>query len=369
MLNLDSNIDIAPFFKWWGKQLSFLLPKKLMEAMQRGNNLLVIEIQETVAVVHYVSREQTIHIGEFELNELGKKELHDIIAQQPQYQEAKTVLRIPKHQSVIQTVFLPVATETSLHQVMTYELDKYTPFTQDQVYFDVVKVKQALSENQSMLQLKLVLVKKVTLDALYEKCVLLGIKPFYVDSDGLALSPGNSKAYNLLPKSLAQKEKKTPFFIMLGSILFTFILVVAVIVLPLQVANQALQEAKQETRKLKQIALKIEESKKVTDHLFSVTQQLVAKKKAEPVIVAVLNAVSKELKDDTWVSRLNYFNNTLQLTGQSSNASNLISILESIQQLKDVKFISPVTKDHRTGLGYFTISAEVTTKQSNDKTK
>jgi len=280
MLNLDSNIDIAPFFKWWGKQLSFLLPKKLMEAMQRGNNLLVIEIQETVAVVHYVSREQTIHIGEFELNELGKKELHDIIAQQPQYQEAKTVLRIPKHQSVIQTVFLPVATETSLHQVMTYELDKYTPFTQDQVYFDVVKVKQALSENQSMLQLKLVLVKKVTLDALYEKCVLLGIKPFYVDSDGLALSPGNSKAYNLLPKSLAQKEKKTPFFM-------------------------ALQEAKQETRKLKQIALKIEESKKVTDHLFSVTQQLVAKKKAEPVIVAVLNAVSKELKDDTWVSRLN----------------------------------------------------------------
>lgn len=364
MLKLDSEIDIAGFFKWWGNELKFLLPQTFLDALTRGKSLLVVEVNTAAAKVSYVNQAQEVLLGEFEFNELGKEELHSLIDNNSQYSEAKVVLRIPEEITIKQDVFLPAAAADNLHQVMSYELDRYTPFTKDQVYFDIIKIGPA--NNNTLIHLILVLVQKTSLKSLYEQCLSLGIKPYYAESVAEIEVPEKVNGhYNLLPGDWCQKANKSPLFIMLGSILFTLALLTALILLPLKIAEEGLNELKQHVRKVEKIALEIEDSKKSIDYLYQATQTVIDKKRAAPAMINVIDTVSEVLNDDTWVSQLRYFNKTLQLSGQSGNASNLIGSLEKISFFSNTKFISPVTKDNRSGMERFKISTEVITKTSD----
>ena len=365
MLSLDSEIDVSLFFKWWWQQLSFLVPRKFLDALARDKSLLVVEVNSETAKVSFVKHQQETLLGEFACNELAKEELQSLIASNKQYSDAKVVLRVPEALSVTQDVFLPAAAESNLRQVMTYELDRYTPFHEEQVYFDFIKLGPA--NNKALIHLLLVLVKKSSLETLYQQCLSLGLKPFYADSAAKLVNPDNANSqYNLLPKNLCQKTNKSPLFIMLGSMLLTLALVIALMVLPLSRATDQLNELKQRTRKVEKIALEIEGSKKSIDYLFQATQALIDKKKAAPSLVELMNTVTEVFGDDTWVSQWRYFNNNLQLTGQSGSASNLIASLEKTKLFKNTKFISPVTKDRRSGLERFKISTEVIIEQNAD---
>lgn len=365
MLNLDSEIDVSLFFKWWWQQLSFFVPRKFLDALARDKCQLVVEINSETAKVSFVNQLQETQLGEFEINELGKEEVQSLTSGNKEYSDAKIILRVPEALSVTQDVFLPAAAEANLRQVMTYELDRYTPFHAEQVYFDFIK--QGLANNKALIHLLLVLVKKSTLENMYQQCLSLGLQPFYADSQAQLVSPDKSHSqYNLLPKNLCQKANKKPLFIMLGSILLTFTLIIALMVIPLGRATEQLNELKQRSRKVEKIAREIEDSKKSIDYLFQATQVLIDKKKAAPSLVELMNTVTEVFGDDTWVSQWRYFNNTLQLTGQSGSASNLIASLEKTTNFSNTKFISPVTKDNRSGLERFKISTEVIIKQNAD---
>lgn len=364
MLKLDGKIDPLMFFSWWGRELSFLLPNKFRKAITRGKSLIVVEIKAETAKISYVNNELETHLGEFDINALAKEELQTLIESNPQYEDVHIVLRVPEQQTIKQVVFLPAAAEVNLHQVMSYELDRYTPFNKEQVYFDLIQLEQ--EKNNTQIQLVLILVKKKTLEHMYESCMTLGLKPSYADSAAQVVIPGNAKRrYNLLPKNLCQKTNKTPLFLLLGAIAITLALFITLLLLPLFETSDSLEKLRVQTRKVEKMAMQIEDSKKGIDFLYQATQQVIDKKNASPAMVEVLNKLSVVLTDDTWVSRLQYSNKILQLTGQSASASNLISSLEEMKIFNNVKFTSPVTKDKKSGLERFRLSTEVTQKLSD----
>ncbi len=364
MLKLDSEIDIAQFFKWWGGQLSFLLPQKFKAALARGKSLIVVEVSVKHAKLSYINHEQETPLGEFEFNELAREEIHSLIQENNQYRDARIVLRVPEILSIIQDVYLPAAAEDNLHQVMSYELDRYTPFNKEQVYFDVVKIGPA--NNNALIHLILILVQKENLQGMYEQCLSLGLQPFYAESASHVEVPEKMRRhYNLLPKEMCQKISKTPLFIMLGSLTLMLILLAVLILLPLQMAEENLSDLKKHVRKVEKVALEIENSKKSIDYLYQATQTIIDKKNAAPSMISILNTVSEVFNDDTWVSNLRYFNKTLQLSGQSANASNLIGLMEKTRLFTGTRFISPVTKDNRTGMERFKISSQVINKISD----
>ena len=365
MLNLDSEIDLSLFFKWWWQQLSFLVPRKFQEALARDKSLLVVEFTPVTAKISFVKQQQETALGEFAFNELAKEELQSLIASHKEYSDAKVVLRVPENLSVMQDVFLPAAAESNLHQVMTYELDRYTPFNVEQVYFDFIKLGPA--NNKALIHLLLILVKKDSLENMYQHSLSLGLQPFYSDSAARIVNPAEAKSqYNLLPKDLCQKANKKPLFIMLGAAFVTLVLLIVLMILPGTRATDQLNELKQRARKVGAVAQEIESSKKSIDYLFQATQALIDKKRAASSVIELMETVSEVFGDDTWVSNWRLYNNTLQLTGQSGSASNLITSLEKTKLFKNTKFISPVTKDRRSGLERFKICTEVIKEQHAD---
>lgn len=362
MLTLESEIDITKFFKWWGQQLSLLLPQKMRDSL-KNKGLLVININEKAATVGYELDQYQELLGEFECNALGQEELQSLIQSDAKYADTHVVLRVPEHLSLIQDIVLPVAAESNLAQVISYELDRYTPFTKEEVYFSCIK--QKVEKNKVQLPIRLALVKKTTLDTMYEQCLHLGLKPAFADSESSCT--GTSYSYNLLPKELCLKTDRKPLFIMIGSLFIALALLVVLLVLPLNMGDKGLNKLKQHARNAGNSARTIEGSKKAIDYLYQTTQLVIDHKNSAPSMIDVVDTLSEVLGNDTWVSRFRYSNKILRLTGQSENASSLIASLEAMPIFHKVTFISPVTKDRRSGLERFQISITVIKKQTNAK--
>ena len=361
MLNLDSDIDLSRFFTWWGQELSFLLPKKMRASFTRGRGFLVLDMLDDKVIVSHVDREQESLLGEFEYNALAKNELNDLIENNAQYKDADIVLRVPEKKAIRQNILLPSAAEANIQQVLTYELDKYTPFNKDQVYFDYIHINK--EKKASHLNLVLVLVKKTTLDSMYERCLALGLTPSFSDAEIRPVISGDTGSrYNLLPVDLCQKADKKPLFIMLGSFLLALFLLMVMLFYPLSKLEDGLDKLKYHRKLVEKSALEIEESKKGIDYLYQATQDVIDRQSELPAIINVIDTVSNVFNDETWVSQLRYSNKVLQLTGQSTNASSLIELLEKTDVFKNTKFISPVTKDNRSGMERFKISTELTKK-------
>ncbi|MCK5828730.1 MAG: PilN domain-containing protein [Methylococcales bacterium] len=362
MINLNGDIDLSRFFTWWGQELKFLLPKKMRESFSGGKGFLVVEASGDKVKVSYVKQEQEEVLGEFEHNALAKEEIQNIIDSSTKYKEADIVLRVPENLSVKQDIFLPAAAEANIQQALTYEIDKYTPFNKDQVYFDTIKLEK---ENKStQIHLLLILVKKSTLDEMYQRSLDLGLVPYFSDSAAQTVVSGDLHSkYNLLPSNLCQKRDKTPFFIMLGSLFLTCALLAFLLFYPLYKLEGGLDKVKHHRRLVEKEAMIIDESKKGIDYLYLATQKVIDKQNELPPMIDIINTASRVLKDDTWVSQFRFVNKSLQITGQSGSASSLIESLEKTTIFHNAKFISPVTKDNRSGKERFKISTEIVNKQ------
>ncbi len=360
-MNLNSDIDVSEFFSWWGSELSTFLPEKLRDKLSGGKGVLVIELHAGLARVGYVNSEGENFLGTFPPNELAREELRDMIESEPLYKDAECILRVPENLTIKQDVYLPIAAEGNIKQALTYELDRYTPFNKDQVYFDYIKLEQ--DNNKTHLHLLLLLVKKSTLDEMYNASIKLGLKPTYSDSAAHRVIAGKaSSRYNLLAEELCQKEDKKPLYVMLATLLFTLALFSILLFYPLYKLDQGLDKLKRHAGLVETAALEIEETKKGIDYLYSATEKVINKKNELPSMIGVINTATEILKDDTWVSQLRYVNKKLELTGQSNSASSLIASFEGADLYHHTKFISPVTKDNRTGKERFKISTQVKNK-------
>ncbi len=368
MIDLNQEIDITAFFQWWGKELQILLPKKLRDVLSQGKNSLIIEINQEQAHLKFVTAGEDHDLGDFPVNALTKEEIINLKRSQPSYQDAQIVLRLPENQAVVQDIFLPVAVDSNLEQVINYELDRYTPFPKDDIYYDIIKKNNA--KNHSHLHIQLILVKKEDLDHAYQQCLTIGLQPMLADTAQLPVQTNDKQShYNLLDKSLCQKENKKPLIILLCSCILAFMTFMVLLYYPIHTASEQLNELKEYSTKAERKARDIDNSKKAIDYLYLATESLITKKNSSPAMIAIIDTLSQILPDNTYVSRFHYHRKNLQLTGQSGSASNLIESLEKTRLFKNVKFISSVTKDKKSGLERYKLSAKVIKPSQNANTE
>ncbi|MGI9409902.1 MAG: PilN domain-containing protein [Hyphomicrobiaceae bacterium] len=88
-------------------------------------------------------------------------------------------------------------------------------------------------------------------------------------------------------------------------------------------------------------------------------EALIAKKSDNPPAVWVLNAMSQAVPDHSWLNRLTFQNNSVLVTGTSTNSAALVPALESSGMFTQVRFSGPTTRDPKTSRESFSISAVV----------
>jgi general secretion pathway protein L len=360
MLNLNSTIDLdfKQFFRWWKRELDFLLPKKIKQLILDEQGYLIVSPDGNRLMLSYLYDGVSEALTTVDINETGVEQFNILQEKDERLVKAKVIIRLPHQFAIQKELSLPTAAKENLSQVVAYELDRYTPFKPEQVYF---AVKQLNGTNElEQIKVLLILTPRSILDGLINDIKVLGLSPIlaYYDNSALGFNKFDD-SYNLLPQQLRQKKGNLTRIINATLITLTGLLLFAVIATPVWIENQTVNSVRLKTNTFEKDAKKVKALQKDIDATIDETRQLLTEKSAAPAMIEMLNTLSALIPDDTWLSYLQYSDGHLQIQGESPTASTLIAVLEASDLFTHVRFASPVTQDAVNKIERFQITADV----------
>jgi general secretion pathway protein L len=370
MLNLNSTIDfdIKKFYRWWKRELSFFVPEKIKLLIEDRHGTLIVRPDGSQFDVSFALDGQIEHLAKLDRNEAGVDQYKALLAKDERLSKADLIFRLSKRYGIQKEIALPVAAKENLYQVVSYELSRYSPFNSEQAYF-AVKPLDVINEPGQMRVLLILTAKKV-LDIFFADLKALGMSPSFVDYEGIPNDLDSSDGqYNLLPDSLRDKPARTPQLIYSTLIGAVLLLLGAAMVTPVWLEYQAVQDLENKLIPIEKEAKKIQAIQLQIDSKIDETRKIIDQKNAAPAMLVMLNTLSNLIKDDTWVTYVQYSDGHLQIQGESPAASTLISLLEASEIFSNARFISPVTQDNISKLERFQITVDTTSpKATDDKT-
>ena len=346
------------FFAWWGSQLLACLPERWRRVVAERSESLVLDLRSDEIVVW---RERGDAMSEYARI---RRDLPPE-AQTAEFQRLRTaiddplvqtVFCIPAERVLTRTLSLPSAAEENLRQVLGFEMDRQTPFKADQVYFDSrVLGHDATGRN---VQVELVLIPRTQLDQ-----ELSALPSAAADLDGVdswRSEPGaGRRKTNLLPPERRARRRNLRLPINLG--LAALALILFVLVMDESLANRAtaVEAMRAEVARTEVEAKQVAALKKTLADSISGANFLTERKRKGPLMVALIDDVSRRLPDDTYLERLQIENKQVQLQGQAQEAAKLIALLGASPCLSNPGFQGQVQPDPRSGKERFQINADL----------
>ena len=265
--------------------------------------------------------------------------------------QARVVVALPANQVLRKTIALPAAVEDNLLQVLTYDLDRHTPFKPDEVYFDAAIVGRDTTKKEIRVDWAAAL--KTVVDQMRRRAEGWGATVVAVTPDlptGAALLAGT--ALNLLPaaeRPEASSRGRSEIWIPIVLIAATALVATALPIWQkrgygialMQLTNQGRMQADASS------ALREQLERLTGDYNFALQ-----KKYAFPSALQSVEDVTKLLPDDTWLTQFE-MKSTMKgkephreilVRGESANAGRLISLFEESKLFEQAAPRSPTTK-------------------------
>jgi len=345
---------VAAIWSWWTGELRGMLPPKVRRALMPRAQRLFLELDGTDVVMSQGTTQNNEELTRYRLDQTDAAPLK-LSAEDEAHQHARElVLCLPRDKVLTRSLTLPLAAEENLREVLSFEMDRQTPFTAEQVYYDFSVVARSAAERT--LTVNLVLVTRRMLDELLTRLDSRGLHPDLVTIN--CGERGGLAAVNLLPAENRQRKAITPQLVNLALATLAVVLLVSAVSLPLLNKRQKIQALEP---LLESAGAKAEEAHRLrqeVDQLTANTRFLTDKKQSSLPVLEVMDELTRILPDDTWITRLDIKGSELQIQGQSSSAAALIPLIESSSILQNPRFRSPVTQIPRSDVERFHLSAE-----------
>ena len=357
-LNSEIDLDFKKFFRWWKRELQSLIPGRIKELVSDRKGTIIVRPDNKQFALSYWFDGKEEHLANLERDELGAAKYKGLLDVEERLQKADLILRLNRNYALQKELALPAAARENLVQVVGYELSRYSPLNAEQAYF---AVKPLDVENEpGQIRVMLILTERKVLDNFYSELKNFGMQPKVVDFEEFPndLSQ-NDEPYNLLPESLREPVNITAQLIHGTLAGLVGLLLLATLALPVWFESRAVDALEARIKSVEKEAKNIKALQAETDALVDETKQLIQIKTEKPPVVAMLDNLSKLIKDDTWLAYAQYSNGQLQIQGESPAASSLISVLEASDYFDNAKFVSPVTRDNISKLERFQITVDI----------
>jgi general secretion pathway protein L len=267
-------------------------------------------------------------------------------------------LVLAQDEALVRRATMPAATEENLAQVLSFEMDRLTPFRADEVYFDHRVV--ARDAAAGTLVVLVAVARREVVDRRVELLRSLGVT---VEGVGVREDTGQGAALNLMPtESRGQRETSRERTVKRALLAAAGVLLLAVLLYPPYAKREVIKslhpvEAKAQGEAQATSMLAQELERLVGEYNF-----LLAKKHGTPPALAYIEEISRLLPDNTWVQQLDLKvagkTRELQITGETASSSKLIEILEQSTLLQNASPRGTVTRGSQPGTERFAIAAE-----------
>lgn len=261
-----------------------------------------------------------------------------------------TRLVLPEGRVLRRRISLPLAAAENLREVVSFEMDRHTPFAARDVAFDF---RVAGRDGElDRLHLELFLLPHRTLDPILARLSGLGLN---VTACGLAEEP----AINLL--GAAPKTGGGPWMRRLtwATAGLCCLALAAAVLLPLEARKAELAQLEDRLAAARKAAFAADDLKSQVARRLDKSLFLVEKKRQTLAVIALLDEVTHRLPDDAWLIQFALRGNRLNLAGYADKPTELIGLLEDSEEIGAVAFISPVVVDPRVQRERFNLQAQV----------
>ncbi len=354
---------VLAFFHWWASELRACLPPRVRRLFFAARNRLLFDMSDRWVIVSETNGLGEREIGRFPRDEGEENRAADRVRELLARLDARRrdiVVRLPASAALRRKIELPTAAEENLREVVAFDMERQTPFTADQVYFDV-RVVRRLPERQRILA-ELVLVPKTVADPAISLLASWSVVPQYIELPATADRDSRLVALSAqLGGAPGARGVRRLSWTMAAA---AALLIVGIVAIPLVRQHGLLQGLNDQVAQAKKEADAARKTQEQIDTLAALDHFLVERKEARPARLAVLDEISRILPDDTWLFRLRLTGDEVQTFGYSGGASNLIGPIEESSLFRNPQFLAPLMRDQRVEAERFHIAFQLEGGQS-----
>jgi general secretion pathway protein L len=132
--------SLRTFWAWWVGELSAMLPEDVRRAFRPGGQQLILALDGADLLVDRRSGDTTTRVGRYALGPNASPPPELSAQMEAAGETGAVVLCLPADKVLTRTLKLPLATEENLREVLAFQMDRQTPFTIEQVYYDYAVV-------------------------------------------------------------------------------------------------------------------------------------------------------------------------------------------------------------------------------------
>lgn len=335
------------FWAWWRRSLLAWLPVRWQMLLGVSDARLLLSPQSDGLHIYRVMQDQFDRIGRTPMP--ASEQAVDALVG-PRFPALPHHWLLASSAALRRRLLLPAAAEARLRDVMGFEIDRQTPFTLEQVYFDA-RVLAHRADGQ--LDVELVAVPKAQVDVLSQ----VGNWDAGLDGVDVADGAGIPLGVNLLPVA-HRRQRPNPMR------LSNLVLMIATLLVLAAAAWQLLDNRRSAVAALRAKveadagrARGVSAQRQQLQDLVDGAAFLESQRMARPAAVAVMNELSQRLPDGTWLEKLSLEGKGLQLVGFSNSASTLVSQLEGSALWQTPALTGVLQADSNRGGDRFTLTA------------
>lgn len=349
---------VGGFFQWWGRELAACVPSGLRSVLRRRSGTLIVALEAGEAVLRFRKPGAMTELGRVAYDPGAPDAVRGAVTSlvsKFRRRAGQTVLVLSDDQVLRRTVELPLAARENLREVVSFEMDRYTPFAAEDVMFDLRPL--SVDAEAQTISVDLAAVPRAAVAA-----VEAAVEAWGLSADTICLADDREGETPEAGFVFRRPEvRRGGFSSRLAVMLWICagVLAAALVAIPMQrqQATLARYEAQLDARRIEATAVEI--LRRRVAETAGISDLLVQRKASHPAAVALVNEITRLLPDDTWLLQIRVFDDQLTMAGYSAAASALIPVLEASELFAEVRFEAPVTLDGRIGLERFNLSAEI----------
>jgi general secretion pathway protein L len=342
----------ANAFAWWIDELASLVPTALRRMASPPRERLILDVSGPDICIRRGIGQQVRLLARFddpEISEIDADHCRRKLFRRINMSRVDVAIRLPSDNILVKEVALPTAAEHDLTQALGFLIDRETPFSEKEVYYDFRLVRREEAKEQIVVEL-FATPRRCVNDAL-ERTSRLALHPMVIE--GARTSGGQPVCIDLRSRNQRPGKIGALSFRHAMLVLSSLGLIVAMIVVPLARRADTAHSLAAEVGRLKkdaEVALTLRAELGARRNAGTFLQ---ARRMQYAPVVATVAELTRLLDDEIWLVQLRLNPDEVRLIGYAPEAAALVGIIDQSPYFKTPRFISPITKDPRLDLERF----------------
>jgi general secretion pathway protein L len=340
------------FFDWWFHQLASLLPTAMAGGTAAHPDAVIVEVDRSQLTLSLRQGGVTTVVDHLRADEAGLQQVAASVAKR-QDRPGLLLVSVTRTCLLQKQLSLPAAAQHDLWNVLSFEIERETPFTPEEVYWTYVR--RGRDATAARLDVDLILVPRAIVDPLMKALGDGGLKPLGIEVEG---QDGSSAFLPLGNNSNRGNwaRSQRPLMPLAAA---TCALAAIAVVIPFAAQEWALASTDAAIAALSTTAREAATLRQSTERLTATSTFLDKERARNGSALGTLAALTRALPDDSYLTAATLRAGKWTLTGLSPSAAQLIGELAESDELGGPAFEAPVTRSEGSDLETFTISVSL----------